>query len=260
MMRKSLLKSITLLFTMGLIMVSCDDVSLDQPSVDTSAAQENAKTSKAVGEVFSAIENGLSGLKSLPSCPAISYELVTGKLKVDYGVDGCSPPDVVTKKGIIYAQITGYQQGWGDGTSAVVTFVDFYIDDAQLTGSMTITAHVINNITSYTIDAVDMALTFSDASKVQWNSTITMTLLSKISANKYWSISGTSEGTSRKGVSFTNISDQLETQPDCNWFVDGTLTITAANNVDVLTFSEDCGTVTIKHNKLPAITVNLDNI
>ena len=257
MMKNNLFKWMLLFFAMVSFVVSCDK-SLTQPSVDTGAAQENAATSKASRDIFGAVQSGVSVSKSLTACPIVTFELATGKLKLYYGTGCTNTNDGVNRSGIIYAQVTGYQMGWVDGTKAVIQFDGFKIDGDQITGGMTITAHGSANNLSFTVVATDMVITFSDATKIQWSSTTTMTLMSTDNYGKYWSITGTSTGVSRKNINFSNASTALLTDPRCKWFIGGTLSLTAADNTDLITFSSTCGSVTIKHNSLPAIPFTLN--
>jgi len=84
-----------------------------------------------------------------------------------------------------------------------------------------------------------------------------MTLMNVDNYGKYWSVTGSSTGTSRKAVSFSNKSEALLTDPRCKWFIGGTLSITVGDNVDIITFGSTCGSVTVKHNNLPAIPFTL---
>ncbi len=255
-MKNNGFKLMTLLIAMFLFIASCDDLSLDQPEVDTNAAADNAITTRAVGDVFTAVDNSLSTAKVAVACPTVTIE--PGLLTINFG-NGCKGVDGVTRTGIITASLTGMGVGgWANDASAVVSFNNYTIDGKILTGVITITCKIVNQVKSFTITGTDMALTFIDESVITWNSTSLMTLVQG-GAPGYWSITGFSNGMSRKNIEFTSSSTNLLTDPTCKWFVGGTLTITVDVNKDELTFGE-CGIVEIKRNDFPKITVNLNNI
>jgi len=256
-MKNNVFKLMTLMVGMLLFIVSCDELTLDQPEVDTNAAADNAITTRAVGDVFSAIDNSLSTSKAAVACPTITLE--SSLLTINYG-SGCPGADGVYRTGIITASLTGMGVGgWANDASAVVSFNNYTIDGKELTGVITITCKIVNQVKSFNIEGLDLSLSFSDQTSITWNPNNTMTFIKSDQNGSYWSITGTSNGISRKGVNFSNSSNNLLTDPTCKWFVGGKLTITQGDIVDVLTFGT-CGNVSIKHNNLPAIEVNLNTL
>ncbi len=257
-MKNNLFKLMTLLFSIGLFIASCNDVSLKQPELDTNAATDNATSNKATIDVFGAIDNGVNSLgKSVSVCPSV--KLSNDSLIIDYGTTCPAGADGVVRTGKIIAKFTGFS-GWLDGTSAVISLVNYTINGKPLTGTITVTCHIdASQVKSFEIVSTNMLLTFIDATTVSWNSSNTMSLVKTVGIDKYWSISGTSDGISRKELNFSSTATNLLTDPACKWFVGGTLTITQGSVVDALTFS-DCGNVSIKHNNLPAIQVNLNTL
>jgi hypothetical protein len=257
-MKNNLFKLLAFLFVFGFFIASCEDLSLNEPGLDTSATQDNVRTERIIGDVFGAVDNGINMGKAITVCPEAVFDFNTKVLTLNYGDPGCLGADGVTRSGIITASFTNFD-GWLDGTSAVVSFNNFKIDGNQLTGVVTITAHVVEQVTSFTVEATEMSLTFTDQSIITWSSNSTLTLENVDANGKYWKINGDADGVSRKGVNFSRTSVDLLTDPTCKWFVGGTLTFNSENVVDLLTFST-CGNVSIKHNNLPAIQINLNSI
>jgi hypothetical protein len=72
---KNLFKILALLFTMGLFVVSCENIT-DEPQIDEEIAQDNALAGAAIGDVFGAtILQIMDQVKvSVESCPTDSYD------------------------------------------------------------------------------------------------------------------------------------------------------------------------------------------
>ncbi|MFN8257925.1 MAG: hypothetical protein U0W24_19670, partial [Bacteroidales bacterium] len=256
-MKNNLWKLMLVLVANFLLITACDEESLNNTETDSNAAVDNAITERVVGDVFSAVNSGMDVKKGVVSCPSATYDYETNLLTLDYGT-GCVGADGVTRSGIIKATFTDYD-GWLDGTTAVVSFEDYFVDGRELTGVVTITSHVIEQTVSFTIEATEMSLIFSDETSVTWSATNIMTLVKVEETGKFWKINGEAQGISRKGINFTRTAVDLLTDPTCKWFVGGTLTFTSENSTDVITFGE-CGSVTLKHNNFPAIPFDLNLI
>ncbi len=255
-MKSNLFKFFALLFAMGLFIVSCEELGVETPELDTDAAQDNALSERAVSDVFTAVKDGSNLGKSASSCPEVIFEVSSQLLTLNYGETGCMGADGITRSGIVTATFTNFD-GWLNGTSAVVSFDNFKINGKPLTGVITITSNLVGDAMSYTVEATDMVLTYSDQSEITWSSSSIVSWVKYTENGNYWRINGEANGVSRKGINFSRTSEDLLTDPTCKWFVGGTLTLTTENVTDVLTFTE-CEKVSIKHNNLPAIVVTLN--
>lgn len=256
-MKKNLYKLFALLFAMGLFMVSCDDVSLDEPELDEIATQDNALALRSTGDIFGAVDGGISSVKSAEGCATILYVVETKTLTIDYGAEGCVGQDGITRKGLITTVFTGETPGWDVGETATTSFTDYYRDGKKLEGSIVIKCNAVQS-PSFTVTASNMVLTFPDEQTVNWASEETITLEPGTVSN--WRFNGGTTGTctSRNGKTFSRTDNNLLSIPTCRWFIDGVLTMTIGDDVTIITFLETCGKIKVKHNDYPEFEISLD--
>jgi len=256
---KNLYKIFALLFAMGLFIVACDEVKLDDPSADTELTEDNALAMQGLGDVFAYVNNGNSPGKALPECVTVLYVVETKTLTIDFGPEGCLGDDGVVRKGIITAVFTGATRGWDLGETATITFTDYYSNEIKLEGGITITRNQVEML-SFTIVANNMVLTFANEKTINWSSSETITLERTDESGEYWRFNGSTTGTctARSGKTFSRTTTNLLSSPTCKWFIDGSITITAGDNITTVTFLSECGKIKIKRNQLPEFEFTLD--
>lgn len=253
-MKKNLYKIFAIVFAMGILITSCDNVSLDTPQIDDEITQDNMAASKTVGDVFGAVNDGTSAPgKATTSCAIVEYVPIQGTneytMKITYPETGCLENGVL-KTGIINVSFTGR---WGAGVTATITFENYAVDAVTVNGTITATYDGLEPYPTFTVVATGMSMTFEGGKKITWASNNTYTMLTGIATplNKdddSWKISGSSEGTARSGKTFSRTETDLLTSPDCKWFVGGMIELTiGADDVYKMTFGETCGSVEIEY-------------
>ncbi len=251
---KNLFKFFALLFAMGILVVACDDVKLDEPQIDEEISKDNAFASKNVGDVFAAVNNGrinASG-KAAGECPNVKYTSVNRTLTLTY--DGCEGIDGVTRDGVITAVFDG--DTWGEeGNKITITFTNYKVNGNELTGEINATHMGYDNSQNPIFNVRsngNLTLVFEDERQLVWSFNTDFTWISGwdtplIKTDDAWRVNGTSSGTGRSGKTFVRTDTNLETSPTCPWYVSGTINLTINESDELLMEFTACGTVTFTY-------------
>jgi hypothetical protein len=252
---KNLFKILALLFTMGLFVVSCENIT-DEPQIDEEIAQDNALAGAAIGDVFGATITNYGGKKSVESCPTDSYD--GNILTLTYN---CTGADAIERTGIVTAE---FDPTFGEpGGFVTITFDNFTRGGAKLEGIIVAEHKGYDEMDNpkYNVksaDGTDMVLTFADGKKITWEFNTNYTWTEgwddrTTTADDVWKVSGTSSGTARSGKTFTRTDTDLTTSPTCPWFVSGTVDLTINDSDELKMEFTACGSVKFTYR---GITVN----
>jgi hypothetical protein len=246
-MKKSLF--LIALLSVGLIAFNaCRKNEVQQADIVTSedlAANEDLSEQIDIDADVAIEERGGGG-----SCPTITTAQPWGAwpntITIDYGTDGCTRPDGRVLKGkLIIVQTDEIRNS---GATRTLTHDNFFVDDVQVEGTKTWTNNGLNadGFFSYTKNATDMKLTFSDGTTTTWNKTRTSTLIeggnTTANIDNVWSSTGSASGTNRNGVNFTaTITAPLIKKASCRWISAGVMEITRGVRSGSLDFGNgDC--------------------
>jgi hypothetical protein len=248
---KNLFKIFALLFAMGILVVACDDVKLDEPEVDAELTEDNAFAAKNAADVFAAVNNGTStpGKKTI-GCETITYtpdpDATTYSMTITYSGDCVD--DGVVKSGTINVS---FSKIWEVNSVATIEFDNYTVNGVALSGTMTARFVSMDPTPVFEIDARNMVLTFEDDRTIEWLSDRTLTMLEGYDtkfdkSDDKWEIDGTSSGVSRNDKNFTRTETNLISQQSvCKWFTGGTVKLSSNDNSYSMTFSETCGEVAV---------------
>jgi hypothetical protein len=188
-MKKSLLLSVAVLFTASsLFFTSCDNVAIDENTevtdLDIELSEDDAMAEDVYNNIDGVVDEELadlyasgyktSELKSA-ECDWVCKTVTVDKpdttnfpktITIDYG-EGCSyicpTGDTITRKGKIIITITDHW--FVPGAERTVTFEDFYLNDVQIEGTISLVNLGYNDdgdlVFEYTVD--DGTLTYSDS-------------------------------------------------------------------------------------------------
>ncbi len=251
---KNIFKILALLFTMGLFVVSCENVNTEEPQVDEEISQDNALATSIVSDVFATVNNGRNNAAG--KAAAVCYEAVytpgNMTLVITYPSEGCIGLDGVRRAGVITAVFSG--DSWTLGTTVTITFTNYSRDGNSLTGTI-IAEHKgwdeIQNPIFNVKSQGDLTLTFENASQLVWNFNTDLTWIAGhttlIKDDDAWRINGTASGIGRNGKTFSRTDTNLETSPTCPWFVSGTIDLIINDSDELSMEFTACGTVTFTY-------------
>ncbi len=183
------------------------------------------------------------------TCPTVIIDPADGSyprtMTIDFGTDGCTGPDGRVRKGQIVVEITDTLTIVGAVRTA--TFVNFFVDGAQLEGTRTLTNQGPNadGNSTFSRTVAGGKITFPDGESVTWEANHVITLIAggntNIIIDNVWEVTGGSSGVNRNGNSFsTEIVTPLLRKRVCPWIVSGTKALTV--NGKTLTIDYGDGT------------------
>ena len=189
------------------------------------------------------------------SCATLSITFTaTGmNLVIDFGTEGCTGPRGHVRKGKIIVSTTG--QIRTNGFKKTITFENFYIDDALIEGTRTVTTSLINNVLTQTIVVEDGSITLLGGNIITYQENKTRTLVEGYGtvsiADDVWEVSGSTTGVNYKQVPYTvQITKPIRHTTTCRFPVSGTKTLTVGDKV----VSIDFGSGTC--DKIATLTIN----
>lgn len=168
-------------------------------------------------------------------CPTVTLDPADGSyprtMTIDFGTTGCTGPDGRVRKGQILVTLTDTLTNTGAVRTA--TFVNFFVDDAQLEGTRTLTnlSPNANGYLTFSRTVVDGKITFPNGDVTSWEADHFITLVEGGDTNavldNVWEITGGATGVNRHGKAFTTeIVSPLVRKRSCRWVVSGTKTLT----------------------------------
>lgn len=149
-----------------------------------------------------AIADGQELARVLPPCATRTYVAETRTLTIDFGTTNCLCRDGRNRRGKIVVVFTGVDKRRHSG--AVVTRVNYFVNDNQHTGTRIFTAKGTDG--SYTLDVQNASIITPEGTH-SWSSHREYTRTAgygtpQLSDDAY-TVTGTAEGTNRKGISYT---------------------------------------------------------
>lgn len=207
--------------------------------------EENALTSDLISAASPQDETQTSSItmagtlelaRVLPTCATRTYVAETRTLTIDFGATNCLCRDGRYRRGKIVVVFTGVDRRRHSG--AVVTRVNYFVNDNQHTGTRTF-ADKGNG--SFTLDVQNASIITPEGTH-SWTSfreyTRTAGFGTPQIADDVYSVTGTAEGTNRKGVSYTATIGQplikVFTLGCTRHFIAGTVNISNSKNRTVL--------------------------
>lgn len=172
----------------------------------------------------------------LPACATRTYDAEARKLTIDFGPTNCLCRDGRLRRGKIVAVFTGPDRRRHSG--AVVTRVNYFVNDNQHTGTRVITN---KGEGSFSIEVQNASIITPEGTH-SWRGhreyTRTAGFGTRQIADDAYSVTGTSEGTNRKGVSYNATIEQplakVFTLGCARHFVAGTVSISNSRERNVL--------------------------
>lgn len=180
-------------------------------------------------------------------CPIVTVTPDDGTyprtVTIDYGTDGCEGPQGHIRKGIIVVEVSDTLSN--PGAVRTVTFVDFFVDDVQLTGTRVLTnlGFNDNNQLVFNRSVVDGALIFPDGATTTWTADHTITQVEGSLTNELFDdvfeITGNFSGTNRFGNAFEGtILEPLVKPRTCPWIVSGVRELTTQAGTRTLDYGD----------------------
>ncbi len=245
MKNKILFPVITIVLISSIVIFSCKKEEEQEPDTDTQSAIDYTKSEEAVSSTFSTVNHyginqeeikSLNGTKgtvviTVDTIGSAAQNYWPRRLTLDFG-SGVICYDGRTRKGKFIAEFSNH---WRPdtviaGTNVVITFQDFYVDNVERRGTYTITYNgTPNGGPSYTIEASNAKLIFSNGDVVSWNSTRTTDWIEGYAttgqlpadlSDDVFETSGTASGVNRKGISYdVKITTPVRTEKGCQYGV-----------------------------------------
>jgi hypothetical protein len=179
-------------------------------SDDILAITESVMTTNMANMRLSAEEETTSN-----HCGAIiTVDKTAKKITIDFGT-GKTCDDGRIRKGKIYIDYTGrYRVA---GTSQIITFDNYYVNEHKMEGKKTLThsstnSSTIANVTNIQVE--NFKISFSDGTKVEWSSNRTRNWDNKGTATNFsddeFTLTGTISGKSKDNKSYTAVIDDTK--------------------------------------------------
>lgn len=220
--RSMLLLTMSTVFVTGCKKEKTEDVE----DTDASAAENNALAEGTFNDVSNISDEANSGSLSsyknegeqqiLSACVTITRDTVSNPrvLTIDFGDTNCLCLDDRYRRGKIIITHTGKYRD--SATTWTTTFVDYFVNDNQVTGTRTGTNNGRNaagNL-SWTITVDGSIVLANGGGTITWISTRTREMTegegTAVWLDDMYSITGSASGTSAKGASYTmNITNPL---------------------------------------------------
>jgi len=198
----------------GVIFAGCKKSNTTTVSTDTTAAQDDANASFAIQDTKNVADGAAKGQASeriMSGCETIRRILpdtniggLDSAIDIFFGNTDCTCLDGRTRRGHIIVYWPVAQHYIDNGATLNMTFVNYYINDIGISGSRTITNTGTNLVgsQSWKITA-NLTLVYPNGGgTATWtcNHTCALTQSNNV---YYFSVTGSANGTSRKGATYT---------------------------------------------------------
>jgi hypothetical protein len=181
------------------------------------------------------------------ACPVVTIDPADGSyprtMTIDFG-DGCLGPNGRVRKGQIVVTLTDTLIK--AGTVRTVTFVDFYVDDAKIEGTKTLTNLGFDANGNITLNRVVTGgkIIFPNGDVATWeaNHTLTQTAGGNTPTflDNVFEITGGSNGVNRHGKNYmVEIVTPLVKMKICPWIVSGSITLTVESKTVSIDYGDD---------------------
>ncbi len=231
----------------------------------TDVADENVLTSEdltsiedlvfdAEDEIEEILENGLTAEGEIEvredECPTRTVVPADGTfprtVTIDYG-ENCTSPRGREKSGqIVVEQSAPLNE---PGATRMITFVDYFVDGANLQGSTVKTNNGMdeNGNPSYSRTR-NLTIVYPNGERASWEASYTVTQIAGAATPRHiddvFATTGFSSGTNREGNAFSaEILEPIIKARRCPWIINGIRQISRNNNTATIDFGfggEDC--------------------
>ncbi|MBK8564341.1 MAG: hypothetical protein IPN76_13640 [Saprospiraceae bacterium] len=200
------------------------------------AAEDQTTANDLYEDVDDQVDDAIETRGGGPAdCPTVTIVPLDGSyprtMTIDFGTDGCTGPDGRVRKGQIVVNLTDSLSNAGAVRTA--TFVEFYVDDAHLEGTRTLTNTGLdaNGNPTFTRTVVGGKITYPNGESSSWEANHTITLVEGAETHSLldnvWEATGGATGVTRNGRAFiTEITTPLVRKRICRWTVAGIKTLT----------------------------------
>lgn len=222
--------SLFLVFSLGLVMISCSQedetptTTLDESDeiaqeIDLTTTLEDVDELTLVGFQRNGFSDRTTVTLEEDLCGAVNIEWEPGekRMTIDFG-EGCTSPRGITRKGKIIVTYTG--RYWKEGTVITTTFEDFFVNDRQIEG--------IRMVTNQGFDEEKGFFSFAttlENGKITWADGTSRTMDARHLRRVYlpngdrgiiYAVGGGSRGVNRNGNAYgTEISEPLVFSQRC---------------------------------------------
>ncbi|HMQ47522.1 MAG TPA: hypothetical protein PKA00_09010 [Saprospiraceae bacterium] len=249
---KKYLALLATVFTVSFLVVSCEKES--EPTTDE-VATEVSEDVAIVEDLYQDTEDEVDlqletrgGGNPSNTCPTVTadpdFDTFPRTVTIDYGTDGCEGPDGRIRRGIIQVWVS--DSFHIPGAQRILTFVDFYLDDAHIEGTKTLTNEGYDADGNRTISRTvqNGMITFPNGETVSWESAHLMTQIEGADTpflyfDNVFEITGGATGINRNGVPFTStITEPLIKRKNCLWIVSGERTVEAEDHQHIMDYGD----------------------
>jgi hypothetical protein len=205
---------------------------------------------QAAFEADVAASFNVSGYPNYGDCPQMTFDKDQGtwpnSITLDYSQTGCGKSDSRIFKGKI--QVAQTKKMTLIGARQSLTFDRFYINNAQVSGSVVLTYKGLAQGSGKFLFTMvnDQTITYPDGSKSTCKDSLDLIALNTFTffTDPYnsagWNMTGSASGVSRKGNAFTANISQIQKTGSCAWIHSGDMQLTFDKTTRSLTYSETC--------------------
>ncbi|NOZ45605.1 MAG: hypothetical protein GXO79_02370 [Chlorobi bacterium] len=246
---EKILMSLVLLAGFSLFFTSCQKDS--STNVSTTTSSDNTLAESSFNDLFNIVEeveqgdesstdkSSFIGRWSFGDCASVTIDPVGPNfpktITIDFGDTNCVGDNGVERRGKIIATITG--RLWQEGSVRTITTEDFYVDNAKVEGTKTVTNEGRNedNFIFFSIIVENGKITPEEGNAIEWYSTREKVWIEGEETNMMnqgmggvmddvFLITGNGGGVNRDGINYTiTITKALRVQRDCRWITEGTM-------------------------------------
>ena len=246
----SLVVAIGMIFTI----FSCqkDDTS----NISTTTSTDNSIAESSFNDLFKVVEeaeqsnsektekSGFAPGWTFGDCATVTIDpfgpVFPKTITIDFGDTNCVGTNGTERRGKIIATISG--RLWEEGSMKTITTEDYYINDAKVEGTKTITNEGRNDedFIYFSIVVENGKVTTAEGLLIEWYSSRERAWIEGEETNllshgmagvldDVFLVTGNGGGVNRNGLSYTMlITKALRIKRDCRWITEGTAEITPA--------------------------------
>ncbi len=227
---------------MGLFFSACkknedNDLSVETTQQIVVSSEDQTTAEDLFEDVDYQVDEAIETRGGGGNCPTVTadpdFQTYPRTVTIDFG-DGCEGPNGRIRKGKIVVEVTG--EIITAGTSRTATFVDFFIDDAQIEGTRTILNEGFDDDGNVTFSRTVTGgkVTFPNGDVATWEADHLLTQTEGGNTitffDNVFEITGSSNGVNRNGNAYTlEITDPLVKKSLCPWIVSGQAELNVMN-------------------------------
>lgn len=237
-----------LALALGIFLTACNKENLTlgfENSEQMVASTDQTTAEDLYGDVEDQVDLAIETRGAGMDCPEVTVEPADGSyprtITIDFG-DGCEGPNGRIRKGQIVVTVSDTMSN--EGATRTVTFVDFYIDDAHIEGTKTLTNLGPNADGNVTFQrTVEGQITFPNGDVATWEADHFITQIAGAdtppSFDNVYEITGTSSGVNRHGKAYsTEILEPVIRKKSCPWRVAGVLSLTVGDKTVTIDYGD----------------------